>query len=312
MEQIKIHQFREKLELVGYSKRVVHDYPEYIRRFFEYLENEEDIYKVSDILPEHLTGYHSYLQYNKLNKNNTWLSAITIRVRLQVVKTFYHVMYQEGLVKQDYAPLIKIPRCKKGLPKHVPSEKDMKQLLESVQPGNNPIKIRDRTLLELLYATGIRNGEARTITLDNLDLHERTVLVCGKGSKERVVPIGEWVLPWLREYLENARKKLENKKKPIPYLFISKTGRQLTEANLCDLVRKYAKKSGLEYRITPHSFRHACATHLIKNGADIRYVQELLGHADLSSTQIYTKLDIGFLKKAHKLYHPRENQENED
>ncbi len=312
MEAIKLHQFREKLELQGYSKRTIKDYPDYVRLFFEYLEKEEDVCRVSDILPEHLTGYHAYLQYNKLNKNNTYLSSVTIRTRLQTVKTFYQVMFKEKLVKHDYAPLIKIPKRKKSLPKHVPSEKDMKTLLESIKPCNNPVKVRDRTLLELLYATGIRNEEVRTITCDNLDLYERTVLVYGKGPKERVVPIGEWVLPWLREYLEAARMQLVNKNKPTDLLFVSKNGRMLTEGNLCDLMRKYVKKSVLDYRITPHSFRHACATHLLKAGADIRYVQELLGHSDLSSTQIYTKLDIGFLKKAHKLYHPREKEENAD
>jgi len=311
MEEIKLHQFREKLNLSGYSKRVVKDYPDYVRLFFKYLEQEEDIHSVADIIPEHITGYHAYIQYKKLNKKDTYLSSVTIRVRLQTVKTFYAVMYQEKLVKQDYAPLIKIPKRKKSLPKHVPSEKDMKILLESIQPDNS-LRIRDRTMLELLYATGIRSDELRTITVDNLDLQEKTVLVCGKGSKERVVPIGDWVLPWLREYLEVSRNKLLTVNNQTDLLFISKNGRKLTEGNLCALVHKYVKKSGLDYRITPHSFRHACATHLLKNGADIRYVQELLGHSDLSSTQIYTKLDIGFLKKAHKKYHPREQEYNAD
>jgi len=311
MEEIKLQQFKEKLELRGYSKRAINDYPSSVRLFFTYLEKEENVHTVSDILPEHITGYHSHLQYNKLNRDDSYLSSVTIRCRLQIVKTFYQIMFEEKLIEHDYAPLIKLPKRKMSLPKHVPSEKDMKLLLESIQP-TDPIRVRDRTMLELLYATAIRNEELRTITCDNLDLHEKTVLICGKGSKERVVPIGEWVLPWLREYLEVSRKKLINKNKQTDLLFISKNGRQLTEGNMCDLMRKYVKRSGLDYRITPHSFRHACATHLLKAGADIRYVQELLGHSDLSSTQIYTKLDIGFLKKAHKQYHPREKQDNED
>jgi integrase/recombinase XerD len=130
--------------------------------------------------------------------------------------------------------------------------------------------------------------------------------VKGKGSKDRIVPVGDWVMPYLREYLEVARPKLVNPREPIDLLFLSKNGRMITNCNLNDLVRKYCKRAGIEKRITPHSFRHACATHLLKGGADIRYVQELLGHADLSSTQIYTHIDISFLKKAHSKYHPRE------
>ena len=308
MEEIKVHQFREKLELLGYSKRTVKDYPDYLRLFFKYLEKEEDICQVSDILPEHITGYHAYLQYNKLNRNNTWLSSVTIRSRLQTVKTFYQVMHQERLIEHDYAPLIIMPKSKRGLPKHVPSEKDMQMLLDSIKPVN-VMTTRDRAILELLYATGVRNRELRELRVENLDFDEKTLFVNGKGSKDRVVPVGDWVLPYLREYLEAVRPKLINPRMPEEWLFLSKNGRIITNGNMGDLIRKYTTRAGIDSPITPHSFRHACATHLLKGGADIRYVQELLGHADLSATQIYTKIDISFLKQAHKRFHPREKQE---
>ena len=311
MDTIKLHQFREKLELLGYSKRAIKDYPEYVRLFFEYCENEEGIKAVGDILPEHITGYHAYIQYSKINRNKTYLSTLTVRTRLQTVKTFYQVMYQENLVEHDYASLIKIPRRKRGLPKHVPSEKDMQRLLNAIVPVD-AITTRDKAMLELMYATGIRNEEARTSTLDTLDIHERTLLITGKGSKDRVVPIGDWVMPYLVEYLEAARPKLLNPGKPTNLLFVSKNGRRISNGNLGDIIRKYAKKVGIEQTITPHSFRHACATHFLKAGADIRYVQELLGHSDLSSTQIYTKIDISFLKQAHSQYHPREKGMGEE
>jgi len=307
MDEIKLHQFREKLELLGYSKRVIKDYPEYVRLFFAWLEKEENIAAVADILPEHITGYHAYLQYTKL-KDGNYLTTATIRTRLQTVKTFYTVMHQEKLIENDYAPLIIMPKRRRSLPKHVPSEKEMQTLLDSIRP-TEPITIRDRAMLELLYATGIRNQELRELVVENLDLTEKTLFVHGKGAKDRIVPVGEWVVPYLREYLEAARPLLVNPRTPSDWLFLSKTGRIITNGNMGDLIRKYAERAGIASLITPHSFRHACATHLLKGGADIRYVQELLGHADLSATQIYTKIDISFLKKAHKRFHPRERQE---
>jgi integrase/recombinase XerD len=305
MEEIKLHQFREKLELAGYSKRVQDDYPAYIQKFFTYLESEEDIHNVKDISLEHVTSYHSYLQYRRLKKGDAYLSIATVHNRLKIVKTFFTIMHREGLVEQGFAPLIMLPRCRKQVPRHVPTEKEMAMLLGSVGVPD-VLDVRDRALLELLYATGIRNQEVRDLTVDSLDLTEQTLFVTGKGSKDRVVPVGKWVVPWLLDYLESARPTLLNEKSPVDILFLSKNGRQLSKARLWTIIKERARKAGIVSPISPHSFRHACATHLLKAGADIRYVQELLGHSDLSSTQIYTKLDITFLKKAHAKYHPRE------
>ena len=304
MDVIKIHQFTEKLELLGYSKRCIADYPAYLRLFFRYLEEHENLRNVADVKPEHITGYHTHLQYTK-RKSGSYLTSATVRTRLNIVKTFYRVMFEENLVDGDYAAGIILPKRRKSLPRHVPSEKEMQTLLDSILPAD-PITTRDRALLELLYATGVRSEEARSIALDQLDLTEKTLFVVGKGAKDRIVPVGEWVMPYLREYLEANRPKLLNRREPTVLLFLSKNGRMITNCNLNDLIRKYCKRAEIVNRITPHSFRHACATHLLKGGADIRYVQELLGHADLSSTQIYTKIDISFLKKAHSKYHPRE------
>ena len=302
-----VHQFAEKLDLLGYSKRVIADYPAYLRLFFIYLEQEEDIHTVKDITAEHITGYHSWLQYVKHKEK--YLSGGTVCARLLAVKAFYKIMYAEKGNIADLSMEIITPKRKKSLPRYVPSVIEIKRLIESIEPGN-PITTRDRAILELLYATGLRNEELRTCTVDNLDLQEKTLFITGKGSKDRVVPVGDWVIPYLREYLETSRPKLLNPKETTDLLFVSKNGRMIINCNLNTLISKYAKQAGIEHRITPHSFRHACATHLLKAGADIRYVQELLGHADLSSTQIYTKIDITFLKQAHKKYHPREQSDN--
>jgi len=311
MEEIKLHQFAEKLELAGYSKRCIADYPAQVRLFFTYLEKyEEEIHTIKDISIEHITAYHCWLQCTKLKKGE-YLSSVTVRSRLGAVKTFYVLMHRERLVECNLAPLIHIPKRKSSLPRNVPSEKDMQNLLNAIEPVDN-ITTRDKAMLELLYATGMRNEEIRTATVDMLDIQQRTLLITGKGSKDRIVPVGDWVIPYLVEYIEASRQKLLNQKQTTNLLFISKNGRRISNGNLGDIIRKYTKKAEIGLAITPHSFRHACATHLLRAGADIRYVQELLGHADLSSTQIYTKIDISFLKKAHQKYHPREKELDKD
>jgi integrase/recombinase XerD len=309
METIKLHQFAEKLELLGYAKRSIEDYPYYMRLFFRFLDEKESVRSLADVKPEHLTAYHTYLQYSRFRQDK-YLATGTVIKRLDAVRLFYRIMHAEGLIEQDYAPLITTPKKRRSLPRHVPTEKNMKALIESVLP-TNPITIRDRCILELLYATGLRNQELRTLPVGNVDLTEKTLFVTGKGSKDRIVPVGDWVKPYLLEYLEVARPKLINPREPTDLLFVSKTGRMITEANLGDMIKKYARRIGLDIPISPHSFRHACATHLLIGGADIRYVQELLGHADLSSTQIYTKIDISTLKAAHKKFHPRERLNDE-
>jgi integrase/recombinase XerD len=303
MEEIKLQQFKEKLELLGYSQRAINDYPAQMRLFLRYLEENEGVSKVNDITAEHITAYHSYLQCGRLHRGKH-LSPATVQVGLAIIKKFFQVMYREHLIAADLSGTITLPKARKDLPHHVPSEQDMNTLLDAMEPCN-ALDIRDRAMLELLYATGLRNQEIRTLAIDSIDFTEKTLFVTGKGSKDRVVPLGEWVIPYLKEYLETARRALLQPKKPTDLLFISKNGRQLSEGSLNYILRKRTGLAGVS-RIKPHSVRHACATHMLRAGADIRYVQELLGHAELSTTQIYTKVEISFLKQAHQKYHPRE------
>lgn len=304
MDEIKLHQFAEKLELRGYAKRSIQGYPYDMGLFLRFLQRKENLTSLADVKPEHIIAYHTYLQYGKF-RGGKHLATATVIKRLDALKVFYKMMHAEGLIEQDHSGIVAPPKKRRSLPKHVPSEKDMAALLEVIQP-TKPLTIRDRALFELLYATGIRSEEARSVTVENLDLTERTIFVTGKGAKDRILPLGDWVVPFLLEYLQVSRPKLITPRHLSPPLFVSKTGRPITSANLGDLVNKYATKAGLDIPLTPHSFRHACATHLLKGGADIRYVQELLGHSDLSSTQIYTQVDISMLKAAHSRFHPRE------
>jgi integrase/recombinase XerD len=305
MEEIKLHQFAEKLEVAGFSKRSIRDYPISVGVFLRYLNEHENVKTLAEVTPEHIKAYHTYLHYAKF-RNGRHLAAKTISTRLGVLKTFYQLMHREKLIEQDYSHLIVLPKRHKHLPRNIPAQEQIIRLLERVKP-TTPLTIRDRAILEVLYATGIRNQELRTLTIDSYDKTERTLFIRGKGSRDRLVPLGSWVVPYLWEYLEAVRPKFI--REPTDIMFLTKTGRMFEQDNLIDLIRRYAKHVGLEY-ITPHTLRHACATHLLKNGADIRYVQELLGHKDLGSTQIYTHIDISSLKSVHKRYHPRERMDD--
>jgi site-specific recombinase XerD len=307
MEQILLHQFAEKLDLLRYAKRSVAEYPMYVGYFFRYLETVEGVSSIDEVTPQHITAYHTHLRFGAQDKGKI-LASRTVSMRLIVLKTFFRVMHAENLIKNDYSAFITPATPPRTPPRYVPSEKEMAELLDAITP-DNLLSIRDRALFELLYATGMRNEEARSLTLDRIDLAGCTVRVMGKGSIERIVPLGAWVVPYLTEYLQTSRPKLIAKENNV--LFVSKSGRALTKNILGYLLRRYAKKAGLSRSgLHPHILRHACATHLLRAGADIRYVQELLGHASLNSTQIYTKVEISFLQKAHRKYHPRERTDH--
>ena len=169
----------------------------------------------------------------------------------------------------------------------------------------NPIGIRDRAMLEILYATGLRVTELITLELVNLNVRQGLVRVMGKGSKERLVPIGEQALDWVEKYVAYARLELIGKKQDSPYLFLSKRGKAMTRQAFWYRIKIYAIKSGIDNSLSPHTLRHAFATHLLNHGADLRTVQLLLGHTSLSTTQIYTEVAKHRMQELHKTHHPR-------
>jgi integrase/recombinase XerD len=307
MEKIKLHLFAEKLELAGYSKRSIETYRYNLELFFRYMEQIENINTVDQILPEHLTAYHTYLQYNKFTNGN-YLCPYTIRQRLDAVRRFFKLLYDEGLFAHDYSKCFTLPKAKRSIPRNVPTVQDITTLIDSIKPSpRDPFALRDRCILELLYATGLRATEILTLTISNVNLVDKTLFIHGKGAKDRMVPIGAWVMPWLLEYLTAGREKFAQPGSPDT-LFLSFRGMPLAEPNLRDIIHKYQSQTAIKARIWPHGFRHACATHMLAGGADIRYIQELLGHADLNSTQVYTRVDITQLKKVHHTCHPRERE----
>jgi integrase/recombinase XerD len=178
------------------------------------------------------------------------------------------------------------------------------ELLLRQPDTSNPLGVRDRTMLELLYATGMRVSELISISIEDVNLEMGYLRCIGKGSKERIVPIGSVAIHYLKNYIEKSRKEILNGKE-LSILFLNSQGKSLTRQGFWKIIKKYSKRAGIDKTITPHTLRHSFATHLLENGADLRAVQEMLGHADISTTQIYTHITRNKIKEVYDKTHPR-------
>jgi integrase/recombinase XerD len=226
----------------------------------------------------------------------------TIHRKSACLRSFYRHLRREGVRDSDPTAGLSSPRRTRKLP-HVLTRGEIERLL--AQPrGTDPHALRDRALLELMYASGLRASEAIGLELGDVDLDERVLRARGKGSKERMVPIGQAALKALRVYLERGRPGLV-RDLPEPHLFVNFRGGQLTRQGLYKIVRRHATTAGLADRMSPHTLRHTFATHLLAGGCDLRSVQEMLGHADVSTTQLYTHLSSERLKDVYFKAHPR-------
>lgn len=217
-------------------------------------------------------------------------------------RAFYRYLLREGRISTDPTTHIDSPKQGRPLPKSL-SESEVEALLEAPRK-DDPLEIRDRTMLELLYACGLRVSELTGLTLGQLSLNQGVVRVIGKGSKERIVPVGEEALAWLQRYLREARPELL-RHQPSDVLFPSRRGRAMTRQTFWYRIKLYAQRAGIQSHLSPHTLRHAFATHLINHGADLRVVQMLLGHSDLTTTQIYTHVARARMQELHARHHPR-------
>jgi integrase/recombinase XerD len=230
------------------------------------------------------------------------VSAATIHRKSACLRSFYRHLRREGLRESDPTATLSAPRRSRKLPQVLTRGKVEKLL--SQPRGTDPSALRDRALLELMYASGLRASEAIGLEVEDVDLDERLLRARGKGSKERIVPIGQAALRALTAYLERGRPKLV-KNRPELHLFVNFRGGQLTRQGLYKIVRRHALSAGLADRMSPHTLRHTFATHLLAGGCDLRSVQEMLGHADVSTTQLYTHLSSERLKDVYFKAHPR-------
>lgn len=232
-------------------------------------------------------------------------AASSIRRKLSAVRGYFGFLQAEGIIESDPSELLEGPKTGRRLP-NILTPVEIERLLAAPE-GDSPLEIRDWAMLELMYATGVRISEIVSLRLRDLDLDERLVRVRGKGAKERIVPFGRAALEALGKYLQDARPTLSraSQKGGEGVLFLARRGRPLTRKGAWDVVRRHVAAAGIRKRVTPHTLRHTFATHLLQGGADIAAVQEMLGHADISTTQIYTHLDRTYLSEVHRRYHPR-------
>ncbi|MFL6515664.1 MAG: tyrosine recombinase [Chthoniobacterales bacterium] len=230
------------------------------------------------------------------------LSASSIKLIIVALKIFFRFLIGRRLIPRDPAEALALPRIERYLPETL-NELQVEQLIESINTTAK-LGLRDRAMLELLYASGLRISELARARLEEFPAEEAILRVTGKGNKTRLVPVGRKACEALAAYLSTERPKLV-KARTGSEIFLSSRGTRLTTARIWQIVKKRAQQSGLETNVYPHLLRHSFATHLLSNGADLRIIQEMLGHADISTTQVYTHVDQQRLKTVHRQFHPR-------
>jgi integrase/recombinase XerD len=230
------------------------------------------------------------------------LAAASIKLIVVAIKIFFRFLQTRKRIGKDPAEVLPLPRIERYLPETL-NELQVEQLLNSVAT-NHPLGLRNRAMVELLYASGLRISELTNARLENLDLDSGTIRVTGKGNKTRIVPVGKKAREAITAYLQGERPGMVRKRTGSE-IFLSTRGGKLTTVRVWQIIKTLAKHAGLESNIYPHLLRHSFATHLLSNGADLRIIQEMLGHADISTTQIYTHVDQQRLKAVHHKFHPR-------
>ena len=230
------------------------------------------------------------------------LSASSIKLVVVALKIFFRFLASKAIIERDPSEALALPRIERYLPETL-NELQVEQFLEKIDT-KAVHGLRDRAMIELLYASGLRISELANARLENFNFDERMVRVTGKGNKTRLVPVGRKACEALAAYLSTERPKMV-KPRSSSEIFLSERGTKLTTARIWQIVKKHAKRAGLEKNVYPHLLRHSFATHLLSNGADLRIIQEMLGHADISTTQVYTHVDQQRLKAVHRQFHPR-------
>ncbi len=275
------------------SDNTVQAYGRDLRRFEEWLQGRG----MSQLRIRELAEYAAWL-------HKASLSPPTIARHLVSLKMFFRYLQLEGVLQNNHAELLGSQKLWQRVPE-VLSPAQVTAFINA-PASDDRLAVRDRALLELLYATGCRVSEVSNLRLRDIHLEKRYGVCRGKGDKERIVPFHQGAVAALEKYIRELRPDhVEDPANPNGWLIISKSGRRLRREAIWELVKKYALKAGIPVTISPHTLRHSFATHLLAGGADLRQVQELLGHANITTTQIYTHVDSSRLKKVHQQYHPR-------
>ena len=290
-----LEEFRDYLQFErGVSPRTLEAYGRDLNRLVAYAKRlgHEDV--------EKLTSTH--LREFVYDLKDQGLAATSIRRTLSGIRTYFGFLIAEGYVKADPTEQVEMPKIWRRLP-GVLSRDDVEKILEAPDIADR-LYWRDKALLEFAYASGVRVSELATLKLRDVDLEDGVATVFGKGAKERMVPIGRSAQRALDIYVRETRPNLA-RSEGQGIVFLNAQGRPLTRMGIWKILRKHVKRAGVKKRVTPHTLRHCFATHLLEGGADLAAVQEMLGHADISTTQIYTHVDREYLRDVHKQFHPR-------
>ena len=291
-----IERFVEYLQIEkGYSEHTIRNYKSDIEIFLEYLtersikvNNEKDLEQLQSI---DIRGFLA--SRYKVNKSSS------SQRRLSAIKTLYKFMLKRAMITENPSEIISSPKGEKPLPKSI-SVDEVFALIHSIDK-NDVLSLRDRAMIELMYGSGLRVSELVSVNISDLDLKNCTLKVLGKGKKERIVPLGSYSVESINEYL---RRRPELIKRDTDALFLNKSGKKITTRSVARIIKKYLIKCALNKNVSPHTLRHSFATHLLGSGADIRFIQELLGHSSLSTTQRYTGASIEHLMQIYDKAHP--------
>lgn len=300
--------FKQELDLYlqfiklekGLSKNSVVSYQNDLERYLQFLVVEKKISSLSGVTLDHIEGFLNFLIDHEL------LSASSLARNISSIRGFHEFSVVEGITSANPAELIELPKKAKKLPE-VLNTQEIEAMLDTPDTSK-PAGIRDKAILECLYGTGMRVSELTDLEKDRLFFEIGFIRVIGKGSKERLVPVGEVAQDALDHYLQESRplffnpKKAEKAKNKV---FLNQRGGALTRMSIWNIVQKAAKEADIKKKVYPHIFRHSFATHLLEGGADLRAVQEMLGHSSILTTEIYTHVDRSLLHQVHKEFHPR-------
>jgi integrase/recombinase XerD len=280
----------------GLAKNTIVSYERDLNSYITYLKNVETISQFNDVQRVHIVHFLGFLKEQKK-------SSKTMARHIASVRAFHQFLIRDKVTDHDPSVHIESPKLEKSLPK-VLNLQEVEVLLDSPKQKDH-FGIRDKAMLELLYATGIRVSELIGLNLGDIHLTMGFVRCIGKGNKERIIPVGRTATMALNQYLEKGRPQLVSKKNHDEALFLNNHGKRLTRQGFWKILKKLAGEAGITKDLTPHTLRHTFATHLLENGADLRAVQEMLGHADISTTQIYTHVTKSRLKDVYSKFHPR-------
>lgn len=279
----------------GYSQNTIESYRHDLKSYTDFLFSRE-ITEFSKVTVRNLKEFLALLHEMGI--------GVSSRYRyLSAIRSFHKYLLSEGITKKDITENIELPKLEKKLPDTL-SIANVESMLN--QPDTSkPAGIRDRAILEMLYACGLRVSELISLKQRDILFEANVVRVFGKGSKERIVPVGDSALDWINIYRNRARPLFVKAKDNDDVLFLNQSGIKLSRMSVWKIVSSAASKAGILSGVHPHTLRHSFATHLLEGGADLRAVQEMLGHVDIKTTQIYTHIDINYIKEVHKSFHPR-------